>query len=148
MNWRDAYLHLLKHTLAFTLWPEPIVPASAGSFQGSGLTILFLTALEKLASLAGLMLAKNAGVTTAEREEGRVWRYFPDTMIGLHRLENIQQCVESVLRNHVPGDLIETGAWRGGACIFMRGLLAAHGVADRKVFVADSFEGLPPSNAD
>lgn len=28
-------------------------------------------------------------------------------------------------------------------CILMRAILAAHGVKDRKVFVADSFEGLP-----
>ena len=40
-------------------------------------------------------------------------------------------------------DLIETGVWRGGATIFMRGILKAHGVKDRTVWVADSFEGLP-----
>ena len=42
----------------------------------------------------------------------------------------------------MPGDLIETGVWRGGAAIFMRGVLAAHG-DPRTVWVADSFQGLP-----
>lgn len=67
-------------------------------------------------------------------------------MIGLARLDNLQYCVEDVIRNSVPGDLIETGAWRGGASIFMRAILKAHGVTDRVVWVADSFCGLPPPN--
>ena len=72
--------------------------------------------------------------------------YWPDrahTMIGLKRLDNIKFCVEYCLNNNIDGDFIETGVWRGGATIFMKGILKAHG-SNRKVFVADSFEGLPP----
>ena len=68
-------------------------------------------------------------------------------MIGLARLDNIQFCVEDVLRNDVPGDLIETGVWRGGASIFMRAALEAYGDASRVVWVADSFAGLPKPDA-
>ena len=35
------------------------------------------------------------------------------TMIGMPRLENLRHCVETVPREGVPGDLVETGAWRG-----------------------------------
>ena len=66
-----------------------------------------------------------------------------DTLLGPRRLDNLQYCVEQVLQSGVPGDLIETGVWRGGACIFMRAILEARGVRDRKVWAADSFEGLP-----
>jgi hypothetical protein len=69
------------------------------------------------------------------------------TMIGIKRLDNLQFCVEDVLRNGVPGDLIETGVWKGGATIFMRAILKAYGVTDRTVWVADSFSGLPPPDA-
>ena len=65
-------------------------------------------------------------------------------MVGLRRLENVQRCMLEVLRTGVPGDFIETGVWRGGTTIFMRGILKAYGVTDRVVWVADSFEGLPP----
>ena len=82
-------------------------------------------------------------IKAEDRRLGRVWPARAHTMIGLVRLENLQTCVETVLRDGVPGDLIETGAWRGGACILMRGILAAHGVRDRVVWVADSFKGLP-----
>lgn len=70
------------------------------------------------------------------------------TMIGVLRLENIRTLVEDVLARGVPGDLLEAGAWRGGATIFMRAILEAHGVHDRNVWVADSFEGLPPANPE
>jgi len=69
-------------------------------------------------------------------------------MIGIARLRNLQFVIEDVLERDVPGDLIEAGAWRGGATIFMRAVLKAHGVTDRAVWVADSFEGLPPPNIE
>lgn len=75
---------------------------------------------------------------------GPGWPVEGFTMIGLRRLENLQACVEDSIRDDVPGDLIETGVWRGGATIFMRALLKVHSVRDRMVFVADSFQGLPP----
>jgi hypothetical protein len=65
------------------------------------------------------------------------------SMLPLLRLDNLQACVVDVVARGVPGDLIEAGVWRGGATIFMRGVLKALEVADRNVWVADSFEGLP-----
>jgi len=64
-------------------------------------------------------------------------------MIGLMRLENLQFCIEDVLRNNIEGDLMETGVWRGGATIFMKLILKKYGIKNRIVFVADSFEGMP-----
>jgi hypothetical protein len=82
-----------------------------------------------------------------QRALGRDWPPTALTMVGLKRLDNLQHCVEDVLRRGVPGNLMETGAWRGGATIFMRAVLKAHGVTDRRVWVADSFRGLPPPDA-
>ena len=65
-------------------------------------------------------------------------------MIGRKRLDHLQTCVETVLCEEVPGDLIETGVWRGGSVILMRGVLAAYADPKRRVWVADSFRGLPP----
>jgi O-methyltransferase len=89
------------------------------------------------------------------RAIGRDWPVEAETMVGLRRLENIQACVTDVLRRGVPGDLIETGVWRGGAAIFMKAVLAALGDTERSIWVADSFAGLPrpdperyPADAD
>ena len=78
------------------------------------------------------------------RDIGIDWPRLAHTMIGKDRLDNLHGCVETVLREGVAGDLIETGVWRGGASILMRGVLKAYGVSDRYVWLADSFRGLPP----
>ncbi|MDQ3484920.1 MAG: TylF/MycF family methyltransferase [Actinomycetota bacterium] len=90
-----------------------------------------------------IRMVEAAEFDAARREEGHDWPADAETMIGMKRMANIRSCVESVIAEGVPGDLIETGAWRGGATIFMRAILKAHDVTDRKVWVADSFEGLP-----
>jgi O-methyltransferase len=74
---------------------------------------------------------------------GDFFPYRADTMIGMKRLDNLQFCVEDVLKNNIEGDFIETGVWRGGASIFMKILLDFYNNTKKVVFVADSFEGLP-----
>lgn len=66
-----------------------------------------------------------------------------ETMIGMRRLDNLEECIREVVEGDVPGDLIETGVWRGGATIFMKAMLAAYGDTQRVVWLADSFRGLP-----
>ena len=65
------------------------------------------------------------------------------TMVGVDRLESLRQLTQQALDEGIPGDFIETGVWRGGCCILMRGILAANGVRERKVYVTDSFAGVP-----
>ncbi len=78
------------------------------------------------------------------RELGKDHPLYAHTMIGMKRLNNIQACLVDILNNNVQGDCIETGVWRGGATILMRAILKAYGDTTRKVWVADSFAGLPP----
>ena len=92
-------------------------------------------------------LVESAEFDAERREVGRDWPADAESMIGMKRMRNIRACVESVLNDDVAGDLIETGAWRGGATIYMRAILKAHRVTDRTVWVADSFEGLPAPDA-
>lgn len=79
-----------------------------------------------------------------KQPDSRNFTEFPHSMIGRKRMDNLQFAVETILSEKIPGDFLEAGIWRGGATIFLRGLLAAHGITDRKVFAADSFEGVPP----
>jgi len=77
------------------------------------------------------------------RDWRQAWPARAHTMISRARLGHLRRLVEATLREGVAGDYIETGVWRGGACILMRAVLAAYGVRDRTVVVADSFSGLP-----
>jgi len=76
------------------------------------------------------------------------WPPRAQSMLSAQRLRNVRELTELTLKDSIPGNYIETGVWRGGACILMRAVLAAYDVTDRKVFCADSFEGLPKPNAE
>ena len=82
------------------------------------------------------------------RAKGADWPLVGFSMIGRKRLDNLQACDETVIRDGVPGDLIETGVWRGGAVMLMKAILKAHGVTDRTLWIADSFAGLPKPDSE
>lgn len=100
-----------------------------------------------LFKLGNHMLVRKYPFNPAARDLGLDWPANALTMIGMQRLTSLQHCVETVLADDVPGDLVECGVWRGGASILMRAVLAAYGDAKRCVWLADSFAGVPPPNA-
>jgi hypothetical protein len=84
----------------------------------------------------------------ARRAVGHDWPPHAETMVGRARLANVLDCTTRALADGVPGDLVETGVWRGGTAIFLRGILAALDDPDRRVWACDSFEGLPEADAE
>lgn len=79
-----------------------------------------------------------------KRFQGRDWPVVGHSMAGIKRLQNVAHLTDRAIAEGIPGDFIETGVWRGGASAMVRGVLKFRGVTDRKVYLADSFEGLPP----
>jgi hypothetical protein len=154
----ESYLHLLKQSLVNDLYIENearIVYLMASLVEGTQIDV---KSLEQVTQQPVLMQvvndAKQTGGTVmlsktapdGQRHPLPYLRGVTDlshTMIGRLRMNNLEFCLNNILADRVPGDLIETGVWRGGATIFMRGFLKAHGLTDRMVWVADSFEGLP-----
>lgn len=143
----DEYLELLKRCLtaslydevAWTLVREVPVPKSPLGFARAAAR----NALVRFARSLGVVLVAPKPYSEGEREAGGNWPLFGYTMTGLARLNILQSCVEDVVSRGIPGDLVETGVWRGGSAIFMRAMLKRLGVTDRTVWAADSFEGLP-----
>jgi len=80
------------------------------------------------------------------RAAGMDWPLHGLTMVGLRRLDDLQRCVETVVDEGVPGELIEAGAWRGGASMLMRATLDSLG-DERALYVADSFQGFSADHA-
>jgi len=119
--------------------------------EDASATVLYLDLLE--AVISGRLIEdpsihpQQKGYNPDCRRLGWDWPQYAHSMIGTERLRSLRLSVEQVLREGVPGDLLETGVWRGGACILMRGVLAAYRISDRKVWVCDSFQGLPPPDA-
>ncbi|MBV8466930.1 MAG: TylF/MycF family methyltransferase [Burkholderiales bacterium] len=156
MDTTARYLSLLKKSLTNQLYIEsearlayfvskmreperPSLESMVGDFLDIKSTPQFAL-VQHCKTIGAQMIVGAHGV------EDTVMRNFTShahTMIGIQRIENLHWCLDQVRADSIPGDLIETGVWRGGATIFMRGFLAAHGLNDRSVWVADSFEGLP-----
>jgi O-methyltransferase len=139
------YLELLKQCLTYNIWGESFQTFEITELKGIK-KILANYFLKILGS--DIKLVKSFKFEPEKRKEGLDWPPLAHTMVGLRRLDNIQFCVEDVIKRNVPGDLIETGVWRGGASIFMRGVLKAYNILDKNVWLADSFEGLPPPNSE
>lgn len=111
---RDAYLSLMEKCLTGTIYGDKALQATGGGIYDASI-----------------------------REVGRDWPSMAHTMIGVKRLANLRTLAERVIQQGIPGDFIETGVWRGGACILMRAVLHAYDIKDRRVWIADSFEGVP-----
>jgi O-methyltransferase len=139
---QDLYLDLLKKSLTGSTVERDTATVRRPS----------LLRFNQLLRRVGLELVRSRPFDPVALAGGEDFTDEALTMIGLRRLDNIEACMRDVIANNVPGDFIETGVWRGGATIFMRGVLAALGVDDRDVWAADTFEGLPvpshPADAD
>ena len=120
---RRAYLDLLKLSLC----------------DLAGATTVSVGKLED-GSVASRELA---GADLRVRAAGMDWPRQGLTMVGLNRLDDLQARVEAVVHDGVDGDLIEAGAWRGGASILMRATLDTLDAHGRALWVADSFQGFP-----
>ena len=66
---------------------------------------------------------------------------------GYDRLINMQRLLDEVRIEHVKGDYVECGVWRGGISLFMSGYAKVYEQVDRKTWLFDSFEGVPVGNS-
>lgn len=136
----ERYLELLKRSLmriGFEAKYEPLTFQRVPSVR----TRLYRV----LARVLGprYEIVRRRRVRREDPIEGRKCSPDAESMIGLYRMNNLHEAIKTIVRERIPGDVIEAGVWRGGAAIFMRAALWAYGDETRTVWVADSFEGLP-----
>ena len=67
-------------------------------------------------------------------------------MTGFRRIDNLQMVLEDIIVRRLDGDFIELGVWKGGLCILATSIFHAYKQYNRKVYLADSFDGIPPVN--
>src|SRR5688572_30101516 len=122
----DLYIDLIKRSVLNL----PYVDVEINPIQPFGrMRSAVLSAFRR----AGIQLAHHRRGDFARRIAGTDFSDVAHSMVSWKRLDNVHHCVETVLRENVPGDLIETGVMRGGTVVLMRAILKAHGVSDRKV---------------
>jgi O-methyltransferase len=145
---RQRYLWLLKRALVNLIYPEhelrikflETAPTRAENDKLEQQRFLRDIRYRQPDRFAALVEAKENGTETSLR--------FPHTMIGLFGLHNLERCAERVFAERVAGDFFEAGVCAGGAAIFLRALQVAFGESHRRVWAADSFQGLPSPQAE
>lgn len=147
---RDAYLEMIKRCLMNSVYKDR--GQRVGDYSPWVEKILanpnpMVRRMVQFVSGFAVNWTRQTSFDDRLRTEGRDFPENAHSMIGRRRLDNLQYCLEDVINRGVPGDVIETGVWRGGATILMRAILKAYNDRTRRVFAADSFEGLPKPNA-
>lgn len=67
------------------------------------------------------------------------------TLLPWSALEHLHFAIKDTVQRQIEGDFIETGVWRGGACILAKAIYNELRPTT-KIYLADSFEGLPMPN--
>jgi len=72
----------------------------------------------------------------------------PFSLLHVPGFYNLFQSITYIARNTLPGDIVECGCFLGGAGIFAALLCDRLGLADKMVYLFDSFEGFPQGEVD
>lgn len=67
----------------------------------------------------------------------------PYTMTSLEAVFALYTSVNYVLDREIPGDILECGVWRGGSALLAALIMKARNVSDRKLYLYDTFQGMP-----
>jgi len=137
----DLYLDLMERCLLGLIYKDPPLDPWHGIIRDAEGRVV------KLGEGIGA-LTIDAGTFDAQtRHNGADWPATAHTMIGAKRLRNWRDVIESTIELGIPGDFVEAGVWRGGACILAAAILKSRCIQDRVVWACDSFEGLPPPDS-
>lgn len=157
MNERDnasKYFDLLKSALCASLYDESSWQISNAPSDARRPSFVRTPRKALQDRIFGILRSKGFLVVwpkrhvPAERQEGIDWPLFGYTMTGRARLDALQALLEDVLARNVPGDIVETGVWRGGSMMLAQAILQSHGEEKRRIWLADSFEGMPKPQTD
>lgn len=68
----------------------------------------------------------------------------PHSMTTMERLFALYEAVGYLVRNRIPGDIVECGVWKGGSSMMAALALAHHGDdGSRRIWLYDTFTGMP-----
>jgi O-methyltransferase len=93
-----------------------------------------------------LIVRPPADVLEAEFESFLA-RCEPYTMTSRERMYAMFQATRHLVEADVPGDIVECGVWRGGSAMMSALTLLSLGDRDRKLWLYDTFEGMPEPGA-
>lgn len=105
---------------------------------------------EARALLAELQGAEPAAPGVADPDLSEIYPLIaPFTMLGTDRLRALVRAARQICEEDRPGHFVECGVAAGGSSVLLAWLIKKYSKRERRLFAADSFEGLPaPGTSD
>ena len=66
------------------------------------------------------------------------------TMTSDERLVALSRAIDYLIKNDIEGDFVECGVWRGGSMMLAAKKLISLNRTQKKIFLFDTFDGMPP----
>jgi hypothetical protein len=89
--------------------------------------------------------ADRQAMNSIDDEAGRIVEAVSDrTMTGTVKLFGLIEALRYIHRAGVPGEIVESGVWRGGSMQAAALTLQSCGDTERELHLFDTFEGMPP----
>lgn len=66
----------------------------------------------------------------------------PYTMVSVEKSFALYKAVEYIVRNNIPGDIVECGVWKGGQAMLVAYTLLKEGDTKRRIYLYDTFKGM------
>lgn len=80
---------------------------------------------------------------------GRIHKHTITMLEGAEPPWALYKSIEYLVRNKIPGDLVECGVWNGGSVLLMALALQHFGDTSRRIYLYDTFAGMPkPDDVD
>lgn len=70
-------------------------------------------------------------------------KYSPYTLSSIERIFSLYKAIQYIVSARIPGDFVECGVWKGGNCMIMADLLLSLEEKNRKIYLYDTFTGMP-----
>jgi len=83
----------------------------------------------------------------SDEDKSLVRAVSPYTMTSPEAVVALADAVRHVVGNDIEGDIVECGVWRGGSMAAAARTLAALGRFERRLYLFDTFEGMPSPGA-
>ncbi len=105
--------------------------------------------VQRMLAATGYQLTRRIPRDFSAEDAALFRRVEPYTLTSPERIYSCIRGVEYIVRDGIPGDIVECGVWKGGTMMAVALTLARLGDQTRSLYLFDTFEGMaPPSDAD
>ena len=98
--------------------------------------------IQRLAHICGYEITQEIPTDFDDEDVQIINSVKPYTMTNAERIFSLIQSVRYVVKNNIPGDIVECGVWRGGSMMATAKTLLQLNNKEKQLYLFDTFEGM------